>query len=56
MLYPSQDHAFTDPKSWIDEYRRIEQLFVRVLKPTTPTSAPSRGTTIPPTTPRPGPY
>ena len=56
MLYPSQDHAFTDPKSWIDEYRRIEQLFVRVLKPAAPTSTPSRGATIPPTTPRPGPY
>ena len=33
MLYPSQDHGFTDPESWIDEYRRIERLFVRELRP-----------------------
>ncbi len=33
MVYPSQDHGFTDPESWIDEYRRIERLFVRELKP-----------------------
>jgi dipeptidyl aminopeptidase/acylaminoacyl peptidase len=33
MLYPSQDHTFTDPESWIDEYRRIERLFQRELKP-----------------------
>lgn len=36
MLYPSQDHGFTDPESWIDEYRRIERLFVRELKPPAP--------------------
>lgn len=39
MLYPSQDHGFTDPESWIDEYRRIERLFLRELKP----SGPARG-------------
>ncbi len=33
MLYPSQDHAFTDAASWIDEYSRIERLFVRELRP-----------------------
>lgn len=33
MLYPSQGHAFTNPDSWIDEYRRIEKLFVEVLRP-----------------------
>jgi len=27
MVYPSQRHGFTDPDSWIDEYRRIEKLF-----------------------------
>jgi dipeptidyl aminopeptidase/acylaminoacyl peptidase len=32
MLYPSQDHGFTDPESWIDEYRRIERLFRRELR------------------------
>lgn len=26
MLYPSQDHAFTDGRHWVDEYRRIEAL------------------------------
>ena len=31
MLYPSQDHGFDDPESWIDEYRRIERLFDRHL-------------------------
>jgi dipeptidyl aminopeptidase/acylaminoacyl peptidase len=39
MLYPSQDHGFTDPESWIDEYKRIERLFVRELKPTPPARA-----------------
>lgn len=33
MLYPSQGHAFSDPESWIDEYKRIERLFVRELQP-----------------------
>jgi dipeptidyl aminopeptidase/acylaminoacyl peptidase len=32
MLYPSQDHAFTDSASWIDEYRRIERFFDQHLK------------------------
>jgi dipeptidyl aminopeptidase/acylaminoacyl peptidase len=31
MLYPSQEHAFTDPASWIDQYRRIERFFDRHL-------------------------
>lgn len=31
MLYPSQDHGFTDPDSWLDEYRRIERFFDRHL-------------------------
>lgn len=31
MLYPSQNHGFTDPDSWIDEYRRIEKWFDRYL-------------------------
>lgn len=33
MLYPSQGHGFTDPDSWIDEYKRIERLMVEELKP-----------------------
>lgn len=32
-IYPSQDHGFTDPESWLDEYKRIEALFERELKP-----------------------
>ena len=32
MLYPSQKHAFDAPSAWVDEYRRIERLFDRVLK------------------------
>ncbi|MFT7463926.1 MAG: dipeptidyl aminopeptidase/acylaminoacyl peptidase [Pseudohongiellaceae bacterium] len=32
MLYPSQGHGFTDPASWVDEYKRIERLFVRELQ------------------------
>jgi dipeptidyl aminopeptidase/acylaminoacyl peptidase len=24
MLYPSQNHAFTDGAHWLDEYKRIE--------------------------------
>ncbi|MFC1565233.1 prolyl oligopeptidase family serine peptidase, partial [candidate division KSB1 bacterium] len=31
VFYPTQDHGFTDPDSWIDEYRRIELLFDRYL-------------------------
>jgi len=33
MLYPSQSHGFTDPDSWIDEYKRIERLMLRELRP-----------------------
>jgi dipeptidyl aminopeptidase/acylaminoacyl peptidase len=36
MLYPSQDHTFSDPDSWVDEYGRIERLFVRELQPRRP--------------------
>ncbi len=25
--YPLEDHAFTEPESWLDEYRRIHKLF-----------------------------
>ncbi|MBL8692951.1 MAG: S9 family peptidase [Planctomycetes bacterium] len=31
MLYPSQNHTFTSPHSWIDEYRRIELFFEKHL-------------------------
>jgi dipeptidyl aminopeptidase/acylaminoacyl peptidase len=31
MLYPSQDHGFSDADSWFDEYRRIERFFDRHL-------------------------
>jgi dipeptidyl aminopeptidase/acylaminoacyl peptidase len=31
MLYPSQDHAFTDGRHWVDEYRRIEELMKKHL-------------------------
>lgn len=30
--YPLEGHAFTQPESWYDEYRRIYQLFERTLK------------------------
>ncbi len=32
MLYPSQKHGFKDPESWIDEYRRIEEMMVEHLR------------------------
>ena len=32
-FYPMEGHAFTQPSSWTDEYRRIYQLFERELKP-----------------------
>ncbi|MEW5974885.1 MAG: prolyl oligopeptidase family serine peptidase [Acidobacteriota bacterium] len=32
MLYPVEDHAFTEPSSWADEYRRILKLFETHLK------------------------
>jgi dipeptidyl aminopeptidase/acylaminoacyl peptidase len=30
-VYPVEDHAFTRPESWADEYRRILELFDRTL-------------------------
>ncbi|CAN5869655.1 prolyl oligopeptidase family serine peptidase [soil metagenome] len=30
-VYPVEDHAFTRPESWADEYRRILELFERTL-------------------------
>ena len=30
-VYPVEDHAFTRPESWTDEYRRILELFERTL-------------------------
>jgi dipeptidyl aminopeptidase/acylaminoacyl peptidase len=30
--YPMEDHAFVEPSSWTDEYKRIFKLFERVLK------------------------
>ena len=30
-FYPTQNHGFTDPLSWVDEYRRIELLFDKYL-------------------------
>lgn len=35
MMYPVERHGFTEPESWIDEYERIEEFFVRHLRPTT---------------------
>lgn len=31
-LYPLEDHGFTEPTSWMDEYKRIFNLFESVLK------------------------
>ncbi|WP_343702640.1 prolyl oligopeptidase family serine peptidase [Chitinophaga sp.] len=31
-VYPVEDHAFTEPASWTDEYKRILALFERVLQ------------------------
>jgi dipeptidyl aminopeptidase/acylaminoacyl peptidase len=31
-VYPMEDHAFVEPGSWTDEYKRILKLFERVLK------------------------
>lgn len=31
-IYPVEDHAFVQPTSWLDEYRRIFKLFERYLK------------------------
>ncbi|MBI4535783.1 MAG: S9 family peptidase, partial [Ignavibacteriae bacterium] len=33
MMYPSEAHAFTQPESWYDEYRRIAEFFDRHLQP-----------------------
>ena len=30
--YPMEDHGFTEPSSWTDEYKRIFKLFERTLK------------------------
>ena len=30
--YPMEDHAFSEPSSWTDEYKRIFKLFEKVLK------------------------
>jgi dipeptidyl aminopeptidase/acylaminoacyl peptidase len=34
-VYPVEDHGFTEPASWTDEYKRIFNLFERTLKPST---------------------
>ncbi len=31
-IYPAEDHGFTEPSSWTDEYKRIYKLFERTLK------------------------
>lgn len=31
-VYPMEDHGFTEPESWTDEYKRIFRLFETVLK------------------------
>jgi dipeptidyl aminopeptidase/acylaminoacyl peptidase len=33
MLYPIEPHGFREPSSWLDEYRRINDLFVETLEP-----------------------
>jgi dipeptidyl aminopeptidase/acylaminoacyl peptidase len=30
--YPVERHAYVQPESWYDQYRRIEQLFDRAVK------------------------
>jgi dipeptidyl aminopeptidase/acylaminoacyl peptidase len=32
MLYPAENHGFTRPSSWADEYERILSLFEKHLK------------------------
>ncbi|HMG92457.1 MAG TPA: prolyl oligopeptidase family serine peptidase, partial [Chryseolinea sp.] len=32
-VYPMEDHAFVEPSSWTDEYKRILKLFEENLKP-----------------------
>lgn len=31
MMYPTEAHSFTEPESWYDEYRRIDEFFDRHL-------------------------
>lgn len=31
MMYPAESHSFTEPESWHDEYRRIDEFFDRYL-------------------------
>lgn len=31
-VYPLEDHGFTEPSSWTDEYKRILKLFETNLK------------------------
>lgn len=31
-VYPVEDHAFTEPSSWIDEYKRVLKLFETTLR------------------------
>ncbi len=31
-MYPVEPHGFRQPSSWLDEYRRVLQLFERHLK------------------------
>ncbi|HET6764271.1 MAG TPA: prolyl oligopeptidase family serine peptidase [Longimicrobiaceae bacterium] len=38
-VYPVEDHAFTRPDSWTDEYSRILKLFERTLPPGSPPPA-----------------
>ena len=42
-VYPVEDHGFTRPESWTDEYRRILELFERTLRPGTPGPAAAPG-------------
>jgi dipeptidyl aminopeptidase/acylaminoacyl peptidase len=35
-VYPVEDHGFTRPESWADEYSRILALFERTLRPGSP--------------------
>ncbi|HKP75370.1 MAG TPA: prolyl oligopeptidase family serine peptidase, partial [Longimicrobiaceae bacterium] len=38
-VYPVEDHGFTRPESWTDEYSRILALFERTLRPGSPPPA-----------------
>jgi dipeptidyl aminopeptidase/acylaminoacyl peptidase len=42
-VYPVEDHGFTRPDSWTDEYRRILDLFDRTLPPGSPPLPASNG-------------